>query len=158
LELYPRRMKKQIEFPYKPDSPAAFARALPLKPGDRVVASSEVQGEKVVDDSPLPLRDGQTDWAALCQRFSNRKLEGETIHVKVRRAGQTETEDLKVGPLGFDFGDRIVGTTDPDQPNDAYDPFRVKLLALDPHRGENKAGLADAFDYRQRMLRLAGKP
>jgi RIP metalloprotease RseP len=157
LELFPRRAKKQIEFPYKPDSPAAFARALPLKPGDRVVASSEVQGETVVV-SELKAGKGQTDWDVLCQRFSNRKFDGETIHVKVQRAGQTREEDLEVGPLGFDFGDRIVGTTDPDQPKDSYDPFQIKLLPLDPHRGDNKSGMADAFEYRQRMTRLAGKP
>jgi regulator of sigma E protease len=81
------------------------------------------------------------------------RLRGETIIVKVQRAGRLE--ELEVGPVGFDFGDRIVGTTDPDHPND---PFRVKLLRPDPMRGEHGAGFKDAFEFRERMARLADKP
>jgi membrane-associated protease RseP (regulator of RpoE activity) len=151
LELAPRRWQKQVEFPYKQDSPAAFARALPLQPGDRVVALSDGQSEEV----KVTRKDGQTDWAALCQRFMDPQLRGKTLRLKVRRADQQKEEELEVGPLGFDFGDRIVGTTDPDHPDD---PFRLKPLRPDPTRGEDSSGFKDPFDFRERMARLAGKP
>lgn len=47
----------------------------------------------------------------------------------------------------FEFGDTIVGTTDPDHPD------KVKPLPVDPHDQE-----PDFFVYRERMDRLAGKP
>jgi regulator of sigma E protease len=55
----------------------------------------------------------------------------------------------------FLFGDRIIATTDPDQPADTYDPARVKDLPLDPRKpGSDQR---DYFAFRRRMQELAGK-
>jgi regulator of sigma E protease len=74
----------------------------------------------------------------------------------VRRAGAEEgqEETVEVATRGFDWGDTIVGTTDPDHPDQ---PFLVKELPLiDPlHLGQP---VPSPFAYRRRMHLLAGKP
>jgi regulator of sigma E protease len=54
----------------------------------------------------------------------------------------------------FEFEDRIVATTDPDQPQ-GYDPKKVRELPLDPRNPGS--GLRDYFEFRRRMQELAGK-
>jgi regulator of sigma E protease len=54
----------------------------------------------------------------------------------------------------FDFKDRIVATTDPEQKSD-YDAHKVKELRPDPRNPSS--GLCDYFEFRERMRRLAGK-
>src|SRR5262249_22778575 len=54
----------------------------------------------------------------------------------------------------FDFGDRIVGTTDPATPDR---PFHVVPLPPDPTQ-DPKRPAADPFIFRMRMRALAGKP
>jgi regulator of sigma E protease len=55
----------------------------------------------------------------------------------------------------FEFGDKILGTTDPDQPEAAYRPDKVKLLPLNTRDPEE--GQADYFEFWKRLKRLAGK-
>jgi regulator of sigma E protease len=50
----------------------------------------------------------------------------------------------------FEFGDVIIGTTDPDNPN------QVKLLDLDPRPGAS--GQRDYWQYRERLHQLRGQP
>src|SRR6266849_883021 len=50
----------------------------------------------------------------------------------------------------FEFGDEIVGTTDPENPT------QVKPLPPDPRNPDS--GLPDYFEFRRRMQLLAGKP
>jgi regulator of sigma E protease len=61
------------------------------------------------------------------------------------------------GPGGekFEFGDRVIATTDPDQPEAAYDPGKVKELPPDPFN--DKGDARDPFEFRRRMKLLAGK-
>jgi regulator of sigma E protease len=50
----------------------------------------------------------------------------------------------------FEFGDEIVGTTDPEN------PAQVKPLPPDPRNPDS--GLSDYFEFQRRMRLLAGKP
>jgi regulator of sigma E protease len=52
-------------------------------------------------------------------------------------------------------GDRIVGTTNPDQPADGYDPNRTTALPPDPRAPET--GRCDYFELARRLARLAGR-
>jgi regulator of sigma E protease len=56
----------------------------------------------------------------------------------------------------FEFGDRIVGTTDPDQPDDQYDPKKVTELPRDPRKKDSDQ--RDYFVYAQRLRLLADRP
>jgi regulator of sigma E protease len=52
-------------------------------------------------------------------------------------------------------GDRIVGTTEPDQPADAYDANRTAPLPDDPR--DPGSGHRDYFELSRRLTRLAGR-
>jgi regulator of sigma E protease len=54
----------------------------------------------------------------------------------------------------FEFGDRIVATTDPDQAGE-YDMTKIKELPLDPRKQDNVQ--RDFFEFARRMRLLAGK-
>jgi len=68
--------------------------------------------------------------------FSRRlmALSGEEVTVVVLRKGAEKT--LELSTTGFDFGDRILGMTDPPAPGEEYDPFKVRILARDPRSGK----------------------
>jgi membrane-associated protease RseP (regulator of RpoE activity) len=147
LKLAPPRDKKYHDLPVAYRSPAAFARAIDLRPGDLVVAASD-PGQK---GKVTPLPAGPESWAALCRRMT--KMYGEPITLQVRRAEANEDTTVEVAPVGFDFGDTIVGTTDPATPDQ---PFNVKSLAPDPFDGTGKA--RDPFAFRRALQELAGRP
>ncbi len=68
---------------------------------------------------------------------------------------QTNSAASRAEPA-FQNGDRIVGTTDPDQPADDYQPERTKPLppdSRDPHSGRY-----DFFELVRRFQRLADRP
>jgi membrane-associated protease RseP (regulator of RpoE activity) len=173
LRLVPAaRYAKQREAPVLYDSPAAFARALDLAPGDVVVASTDpdaprepsklqgrnVEGERIgkreLTPLPSPPAGSTFDALTLCRRM--RKLRGEPMAVRVRRAGG-KVETLDVPTEGFRFGDTVVGTTDADQPPRArYDPFRVKDLPVELRPDGTQRH--DPFEFRRRLRKLAGKP
>ncbi len=67
-----------------------------------------------------------------------------------------QTVQEKIEPIGFDFGDTIVGTTDPAHPEQ---PFQIKELPLNPNWDRSLDDHArDPFEFRRRLKQLAGKP
>ena len=62
-------------------------------------------------------------------------------------------ETLTAAFHGFDWGDTIVGTTDPAKP---ASPFEV--AALPPYPGNPGGEARDPFEFRSRMKELAGRP
>jgi regulator of sigma E protease len=143
LELYPGFNRKYMALPVAYSSPAAAARPFPVHSGDRVVAATDPAKNNAI--TPLP--EGEAGWSALCNRLE--ALRGKDLEVRVRRAkGGVET--LQISKTGFDFGDRIVGTTDPDTPND---PFQLKELPY-----TDKSNNRDPFEFRRRSQILAGRP
>ncbi|HMF12568.1 MAG TPA: site-2 protease family protein, partial [Gemmataceae bacterium] len=132
--------------------PARAARALSPRPGDVVVATSDPN--RLEQMAALPLRrEGnteRTDYEALCNRFLD--FTGAPVSVDVRRAdGKVERVDLDVS--GLEYGDQIVGTTDPQQTG-PYDPYQTTALEDD----KRNPGHPDFFDFSRRMQLLAGKP
>src|SRR5262249_4073871 len=55
----------------------------------------------------------------------------------------------------FNFDDAIVGTTDPNHPNEAD---RVEALPPDPRFRHDDPTHLDYFEFRRRLHQLAGKP
>src|SRR5207248_9067403 len=70
---------------------------------------------------------------------------------RAQPAGPTET--IEVPAQGFDFGDYIVGTTDPATPDE---PFHVKELSSSPNDPDGQT--RDPFAFRRAMQRLEGRP
>jgi regulator of sigma E protease len=56
----------------------------------------------------------------------------------------------------FEPGDIIVGTTDPDNNAESYDPHKTKPLPRDPRNRERDQ--PDYFEFRRRLRQLVGKP
>jgi regulator of sigma E protease len=98
-------------------------------------------------------REGRHWYDDLARRLM--ALSGEEVQLVVSRKGEEKSWTLP--KTGFDFGDRIVGTTDPEKAvaGKEYDPFRVLSLPPDP-RAEN--GQRDPIEFRRRLKALAGKP
>jgi regulator of sigma E protease len=144
LKLWPETARKQRSLPVQFTSAAARARALDLHPDDVPVATI---GPASSDPKPLK-KPG--DWEELCERIS--AAQGKDLRVLVRADGKVR--DVAVSTRGFDFGDSIVGLTDPATPEK---PYNVKELPLDPGHDPAK-GLADPFVFRRRLAQLAGKP
>jgi regulator of sigma E protease len=147
LKLPGPRDAKYAAIPVAYSSPAAAARPLDLKPGDEVQAATD----PVADGKLTPLPTGKAGWRELCRRME--RLRGKDLRLKVRRAGAAAAGTVEVPLVGFDFGDRIIGTTDPGRPDE---PFRVKALPLDPNDEHKKK--RDFFEYRRRLRLFAGKP
>lgn len=144
LELVPVELARVRQFPYQYTSAAAAARETDLAPGDLVVATTDPKSPSEMKELP-PTAGGRTDFDELCERM--RQLAGKPMSLHLRRhdsSANTEPETV-VCSAGFRFGDRLVGMTDPDQKEAAYDPFLLKVLA-------------DYFDYSERLKRLIGKP
>jgi regulator of sigma E protease len=148
LKLPPPALKKQHDLPVADNSPAAFARAMDLGPRDVVVAASDPAHDGKV--WPLP-QDPEKLYLELCKRMV--ALGADTLVLSVLRDGAAKPETVEVPRQGFDFDDRIVGTTDP---ADASHPFHVKELPPNPGKGTDQTH--DPFAYNRRMKELAGKP
>ncbi len=135
--------------------PAGAARALTLNPGagDVVVRTTDPDAPEQMRDLPPRKVDGkeQTDFAALCQRFI--ALAGKPMTVEIRHASG-DAEKKALAAQGFEYGDRIVGTTAANQSGD-YDPYAVASLPPDPRPGSDHP---DFFEYHRRLQLLAGKP
>ncbi len=154
LQLFPARYRKGHELPVHNSSPAAKARAIPLQPGDVVLRATDPAHSGELTPLQHDLQARTFDVIELCQRL--RKLgQDDVLVLEVNRAGAAAgtTEELKIRDRGFDFDDMIVGTTDPETPND---PWRIKELPLDPTDPSHKNH--DYFAYLARMRDLAGKP
>jgi len=151
LKLWSRDGKKYHELPVSYHSPAAYARAFDLQPGDVVVAASNPDHDGAVE--PLD-QDRARQMAELCRRM--RGLGDKVLEIHVVRQGRPAEEKwqcVAVPLAGFDFDDLIVATTDPDRPDE---PFAIKELPPDPNSKEEDA--RDPFEFRQRLKQLAGKP
>jgi membrane-associated protease RseP (regulator of RpoE activity) len=131
---------------------ARAARELDLKPGDVVVAASDPENPEHLTSLREKVGGDRTDFDELCRRFLD--LTGKPVKIEVRRVGGP-SEKLDLGTGGFQYGDFIVGTTDPEQ-RDNYDPYVTKPLPDDNRNPE--PGHLDYFVFNERMQRLAGKP
>jgi regulator of sigma E protease len=162
LVLTPARFQKFHELPVLYDSPAAFARVMNLAPGDVIVRATDPDHK----DELTPLSDPkESPFQQLARRMQI--LGDRPLVLEVRRASGAEANPEKVagaGPLeklevpagGFEFGDTIVGTTDPASPTE---PFRVKALPPAPLYAPNDSESgADPFEFRRRLKQLAGQP
>jgi regulator of sigma E protease len=147
LELVPSRYKRIYTTPVGPSSPAARARVLELGKGDAVVSASIDDAEKL---TILP--SGAAGWAELARLFADNP--DKMIDLNVRRAGKVATEKVAVPAVGFDFGDAILGTTNPATPDE---PFDIAPLPTSTGKGTKRA-IVDVFEYRKRLVVLAGKP
>ncbi len=149
LELRPARFSKGLVTPVASVSPAVHARVLELGKGDVVVRASDADDVEKLTALPS----GAEGWRELGKRLADYPTD-KGIELEVRRAGKADTEKVSVPPVGFDFGDSILGTTDPATPGD---PYNVTPLRVSAGRG-TKRPVVDAFDYSSRIAALAGEP
>ena len=149
LELRPARFAKALVTPVASVSPALHARVIELGKGDVVVRASAA--DDVEELTPLP--SGAEGWRELGKRLAAYPAD-KGVELEVRRAGKAAPEKVSVPPVGFDFGDSIVGTTDPTTPGD---PYNLKPLPVSAGRG-TKRPVVDVFEYRSRLAALSGEP
>ncbi len=156
LKLLDKRDAPADWTPAARDSAAAAARALDLKPGDVLLAATDTRQVNPAEGPALPT--GLTDLERIdpAGDLGMRLLElaGKDVKVRVRRAGKEEEITLPADS-GFQLGDRIVGTTDPDE-GGAADPFRTAPLRTDPRDPQGRH--LDYFQFLERLARLAGRP
>jgi regulator of sigma E protease len=136
--------------PVLDNSPAAYARQIDLRPGDRVLETTDPEHP----DRMRPLEAapaGQNfNYADFARRL--RLLAGRPIKLKVQGKDDAEPRDVALSEVGFQYGDAVVGTTD----DEASDPFQTKPLPPDPRDPEGRH--LDYFEYLRRMHRLADRP
>ncbi len=153
LKLLPREAARKHELPVSYSSPAAYARKLDLMPGDLVVKASDPARGGALSELPHDAGRGTFDAVALCGRMIS--LGRNEMKLEVLRANG-KREVIAVPAVGFDFGDSIVGTTDPDTPKR---PFNVKDLPVDEELTRNAGERAcDVSTYRKRLRQMAGEP
>jgi len=129
------------------NSAAAAACVLDLKPDDRLLAATDPDKPDALKELPA----GAKGYADLGERLF--RLSGKSVQVKVRRAGAAEDETLTLeSGSGFQFGDAIVGTSDPTADN----PFKTAELEKDPRDPQGKN--LDYFQFLRRMNQLTGRP
>jgi hypothetical protein len=154
LQLWTELYQKLRDRPYHYESAAAHARAIDLRPGDIVLKASDPAQGGAVTELKHDLRRRTFDAVELCRRMT--KLGAEPLVLEVDRAGAaagTGPETLTAPARGFDWGDTIVGTTDPVR---AEAPFQV--AALPPYPGAADGAACDPFEFRRRLKDLAGRP
>jgi regulator of sigma E protease len=141
--------------PVERNSAAADARALELGPDDQLLAATDALPLNPVE---APARAALTDLnpadpaGDLAGRL--RQLAGKPVTVRFRRGDKEEQVTLEPGS-GFQFGDRIVGTTDPDS-DGGHNPFHTAPLQPDPRDPQGRN--LDYFQFLQRLDRLADRP
>jgi RIP metalloprotease RseP len=157
LQLFPSREGDDVHPPYRLQSPAAYARVADLRPGDRILASSDADGGEKLKDLPA---DPQKAVDELGRRM--RALAGKPMKLIVRRHDEASEETVILPVDGFTFDDEITATTDPA----ATDPFHVKELKPDPFPdpaakrdapASDEEPPRDYFEYQERMKQLAGR-
>lgn len=153
LQLYDERASKQRAMPVLYNSPAAFARQVNLQPGDVITAVDGPGGETVLKPDSGDAS-GAVNVAKLCEAMRTHAGKPLTLHVR-RGNAAGDTEQVALQPGGFQWGDRVTGTTDPDASEQAL-PWQVKELPDDPNNDQTEA--CDPLEYYRRMQRLAGKP
>jgi regulator of sigma E protease len=148
VELFPALGSKERPFAYQANSAAAAARqAFPWHPEDVVLATTDPDSENsgALKDLPPadPDREGYT--RALAQRWY--ALAGKPMTLKVRRHGAEKPEEVVTQSASLDFGDTVVGSTDPEHPD------QVTTLPEDPRHPGSKRGDFFAFNKRLRLLK-----
>jgi regulator of sigma E protease len=133
--------RKQTAMPVLYSSPAARARVLDFRRGDKLLAV------KWGDKTEVPL--STSGWKGLCGQMTEAKVAPMTVTVE--RGGKKVK--LDVPAEGFSWDDRIIGTTDPATPDE---PFNVSPLPPDPSHPDKPA--PDPYALRDRMRKLKGKP
>ncbi len=147
LKLPTRRELEPVPAPVLRDSAAAAARAFDLKPGDRLIAATDPKDPAAMADLPA----GEEGYGELAARLL--KLADKPVKVTVRRAGSEADETITSEPGGgFEFGDEVVGVSDPKADN----PFRTEPLQKDWRDPTGRH--LDYFQFLNALDRLAPKP
>src|SRR5207245_7538873 len=122
------------------------AREVPLKPGDRVVATTDPdradEPGAMLDLKPVTSQD--YDFKEFNRRLELLAGKSMTILVQRRERGaETPPEAIQLPVQGFQFDDEIIGTTDPE--GTPFSPHLVKELAKDPYDPDKV--YYDYFDF-----------
>ncbi|MFM7151128.1 MAG: site-2 protease family protein [Gemmataceae bacterium] len=148
LSLLPEYYERKYSSPCLADSSSAYAREVELGPDDVILKSSDPKNPKEITDLPS----GVAGWQELCKRMELLGDSPLSLLVAVQ-GNRNDVKKLEVSRKGFEFGDSIVGTTDPKNPDK---PFQIKPLSADPFNSKNES--KNPFEFRSRMHSLAGKP
>ena len=130
-------------------SSAAAARVLDVQPGDQVLAATD-------PDHPQPgdqLQDLRSSLTFACAKLAEllRRLPDQELTLRVKRTATGKEETIKVPPIGFQFEDEIIGTSD-----DPDNPFLVKELPYDERDPQHRH--RDFFEFLRRMNKLQDCP
>src|SRR5207302_4575218 len=118
------------------------ARAIDLRPGDGVLKASEPDKGRELTEIKHDLATRTFDAAELARRV--RKLGKEALVLEVNRIGARPGDapaTVTAPARGFDWGDVIVGMTDPAKP---ASPFEVRPLP--PYPGNPGGDARDPFE------------
>jgi regulator of sigma E protease len=142
---------KELPLPVQANSPADAAREpFPWHAGDVVVKTTDPDHPDKLE--PLPeVKPGdkaseQRHQFALSERWL--KLKGRDLTLEIKRSGG-KVEDVVVKPAAFQFGDTVIGCTDPAHPD------QVTELPADWRQPES--GKRDFFEFHRRQALLAGQ-
>jgi regulator of sigma E protease len=149
LKLLPKGRGRQ-QRPVFHGSPAAWARQpFDYRPDDTIVATTDPDNPDQVTDLPALVaadpESRQRHALELHRRWQ--LLAGKAMVIRIQREGQKL--EFNVGPAEFQFGDRIIAMTDPDEPG------RITPLSAIPAHSDGSS--RDYFEYSRRLHRLAGK-
>jgi regulator of sigma E protease len=151
VELWPPQSSRVRPFPARAGSAASAARrAFPWHEGDVVVAATDPDHPDTLTELPRPGgdADGRRQYTAeLSRRWY--ALAGKPMTLRIRRGGAGEPEEVKTEPAGFAFGDKVMATSDPANPD------QVTALPPDPRNPGGKLG--DHIEYVRRLRLLAGR-
>jgi membrane-associated protease RseP (regulator of RpoE activity) len=153
LKLLDKREAPPGTGPFNRGTAAADARRIDLKPGDEPMAATDPDNP---ESGELKLLSGDR-YADLAGRLS--KLAGKPVRLGVIRDKRSDMDTITLEPdTGFQFGDRIVGTTDPENsaPGAGFNPFKTAPLRTDPRDPQGRH--LDYFQFLERLNRLAGQP
>jgi regulator of sigma E protease len=143
LELPPPQARQERPIAYQEGSAAAAARpAALLQPGDIIEATTDPDKPDTLKRLPGP-EDRPSYTRELAERWY--RLAGKPMTVQVRGAAEPRT----LPPAEFDFGDTVVGSTDPARPDE------VSFLPEDPRNPGS--GHPDFFEFDRRLRLLAGQ-
>src|SRR5262249_53682502 len=145
VQLYPTLFRNDRPFPYQADSAAAAARqAFAWHPDDVVLKTTDPEKPEALRDLPPADADRDAYTGELARRWYARR--GKPMTLQIQRHGTQAKEDVVTQPAGFAFGDTVVGSTDPDHPD------QVTALPEDPRHPGSTLGDYFAFEKRLRLL------
>jgi membrane-associated protease RseP (regulator of RpoE activity) len=109
------------------NSPAAAARVLDLRPGDRVLATTDPEHPSELKELSAPTPGETFNYGELAERLV--LLSDKPIRLKVQRKGAAGAEEVEAAPVGFQPEDAVVGTTDDEANNLGPMHFLVQSLS-----------------------------